>query len=223
MEIILQTMAKKYDALGDNLNKLLFERKLRPMDLARELDIPQPTIHRIVAGKSTRPHAYTLEPIAKYFDLSVEQLVGDVPLTKEAAEEKKPVTDVRFFPLLDWQTANNLDFGQPITVEKTVIAMPDLNPHCFAMAMNDSSMEPGFSKGNILIFDPEKNPKDRSHVLVKLAESQQLIFRQILIDAEHRYLKPLNPDLSHFGMRLLEDQDKVLGVLVEARRNYNTE
>ena len=56
---------------------------MKPMDLARELDIPQPTIHRIVSGKSTCPHERSLIPIADFFNISVEDLKEGTELTKE--------------------------------------------------------------------------------------------------------------------------------------------
>ncbi len=46
------------------------------------------------------------------------------------------------------------------------------------------------------------------------------IFRQLVIDGEDKYLKPLNPDLSNFKMRNLEDADIILAVLIEARTSF---
>ena len=49
------------------------------------------------------------------------------------------------------------------------------------------------------------------------------VFRQLLIDVEHQYLKPLNPDLNAYQMRLLNDKDKITAVLIESRINYEPE
>jgi transcriptional regulator with XRE-family HTH domain len=72
-------MAKKYFQLSTILKRLLFKKDMKPVDLARELNMPQPTIHRLVTGKSTRPYKSSLEPIAKYFDVTVDQLIGEDP------------------------------------------------------------------------------------------------------------------------------------------------
>ena len=86
--------------------------------------------------------------------------------------------------------------------------------------MNDSSMEPQFEKGTTLIINPNKPFKDRGFILVLLCETNTLVFRQVLIDADYKYLKSLHPDLSAFPMRVVDDNDKIFGTLVEARRTY---
>ena len=82
-------------------------------------------------------------------------------------------------------------------------------------------MEPLFPYSSMLIFDPEKPFKDRSYVLVQLNETNTPVFRQLLIDLDQKYLKPLNPDLNVFKMRLIGEKDKIIATLVEARQLYN--
>ena len=62
--------------------------------------------------------------------------------------------------------------------------------------------------------------KDRGHYLVKLAKNQQVVFRQLLVDVDHQYLRPLHPDLLPLGMRLLSEQDQIIAGLIEARKDY---
>ena len=155
--------APRYFKLAKNLKKLLFERNLKPTELARELNIPQPTIHRLVTGKSTRPYKSSLEPIAKFFSVSVDELVGEEnsetiwPLDHSAAIKK--------IPIIQWDELKS---------EKTfykneknyVLSLGELSDYAFATLMEDSSMEPLFPKGTLLILDPDKKPKDRSYVVV---------------------------------------------------------
>ncbi len=93
--------------------------------------------------------------------------------------------------------------------------------YTFAMTMGDSSMEPYLPQDAILILDSKKSPRDRGFALVKLHGSQAVVFRQLLIDGEHRYLKPMNPDLEAFPMRLLRVEDRIFGVLLELRYRYH--
>ena len=174
----------------------------------------------MVTGKSTRPYRSSLEPIAKFFSISVEQLLGETDLST-LTTHTLPTTDTQIIaiPLLEWIDLPNLN--NPDIKKKMIAAMADLSKDCFAVIMNDSSMEPQFSKDSILIFDPAKLCSDRSYALVKLAGIDLYVFRQMLIDAEHKFLKPLNPDLTASQMRLLDDEhDKVIGILVEARQTY---
>lgn len=202
--------------LSNVLNRLLFERKMKPTELARKLDIPQPTIHRLVTGKSSRPHPATLKPIAEYFDVTVEQLNGMKPLdnTQPSKGLQIPISGI---PLIQWDQLNS-PFNQ--TTKHIAPSNRALSPTCFATMMANSSMSPQFPKNSILIMDPTKNPTDRSYVLIKLAESAVFTFRQLLINGDQHFLKPLNPDLTTFPMKLLNNKDELIGVLVEARHNF---
>lgn len=82
-------------------------------------------------------------------------------------------------------------------------------------------MEPYFPQGAILILNTKKLPSDRGYVLAKIQGGSALVFRQLLIDGEHRYLKPMNPDLAAFPMRLLREEDCILGALLELRHRYD--
>jgi len=213
-------MAKAISRLSDILNRLMFEKKIRATELAREVDLPQPTVHRIVTGKCANPHQSSLQPLANYFDITVDQLKGNSPLPKHLFEAQLPThsPEARTIPIIHWEDAtHNL---QNITTDENIIAHQKLSLKCFALYMNDSSMEPQFSVGTTLIFDPDREAKDRSFVLVKLSKTEKPIFRQLLIDGTDRFLKPLNPDLVAFKMRILSENDKIIATLVEARQHY---
>lgn len=208
-------MSKKYAGLSGALRELLYRENIKPIELARKLNIPQPTIHRLVTGKSTRPHRSSLEPIAKFFSIPIEQLTGEEPLEKVRELSHQAVNVV---PVLLW---DELPCVKKNNGASSIALMGHTNADCFAVIMNDHSMEPLFDKDSILVFDPKKLPTDRAFVLVKLYETQQIIFRQLLIDAAHQYLKPLSPDFHAFGMRLLDDRDKILASLIESRKSYH--
>lgn len=224
-------MAKKYPKLSHVLKKLLFDREMKPIDLARELNIPQPTIHRLVTGKCTRPYRSSLEPIAKYFSLTIDQLLGEESCEAEnhaqASIVKLPEKPRKFrqVPVVVWDKISDLinsneDDNQDAD-ENYIMGNTALSDKSFAAIMNDSSMDPVFPKGTTLVFDPAEEAKDRSYVLVKLKDTKSPIFRQLLIDGEDKYLKPLNPDLSNFRMRLMEEDDLILAVLIEARTSFH--
>lgn len=216
-------MAKRFPQLSVVLKKLLFQKDMKPVDLARELNIPQPTIHRIVTGKSTRPYRSSLEPIAEYFSLNVDQLLGEEPLPADFSESNKnqtlTINKVKYIHLVPWENPSNVTNTSYDNDEK-IPFLGNISDKGFATIMPDSSMEPVFPRNSILIFDSDKTPKDRSYVLVQLHDTKTPVFRQLLVDLDHKYLKPLNPDLNTFKMRLLGENDKIYAVLVEARRIY---
>lgn len=220
-------MAKKYFALGNILKKMLFEKDMKPADLAREVNIPSPTIHRLVTGKSTRPYKSSLKPIADYFAITIEQLVGEQPLPHELVENQSKnelgnsftEKSIKTIPLVPWEHLMPIHLIDKNNFE-TVPFVGNISENAYATIIQDSSMEPIFARGSLLIFDPHKLPKDRSYVLVKLHETNLPVFRQLLIDLNHMYLKPLNPDLNNFKMRLVEENDQIIATLIEARQIY---
>lgn len=212
-------MAKQYPKLGGILKKLLFDRGMKASDLAREVNLPPPTIHRLITGKSSRPYKSSLKPIADYFSLEIDQLLGEQSLASDPTPENQ--THIHYIPLIPW---NNLNEIRSIIENKTreLPFLGLISDNAFGVVLEDSSMEPIFPKGSTLIFDPEITPKDRSFVLVELNESHTFVFRQMLIDVDQQYLKPLNPDLNNFKMRILSLEDRIRGVLVEARQSYKS-
>jgi SOS-response transcriptional repressor LexA len=208
-------MSKKYLKLSTILKKLLFTHDMKAVDLAREVNVPPPTIHRLITGKSTRPYQSSLKPIAEFFQVSVEQLLGEQPLL-ETAELATSFTQV---PFIEWTRLLSKDTKEIKEFEKIPFS-GRISHNSFATKLSDSSMEPVFSRGSLLIFDRDKAPKDRSYVLAHIQNASSPVFRQLIVDLDHRYLKPLNPDLNIHTMRLLTDKDQILGTLVEARQSY---
>lgn len=202
--------------LGDILKKLLRHRKLTVSELSRHTGIVQPVIYRMTTGETDNPKLATLLPIANYFNVNISQLIGEEPLEDENDTMQQKTSKI---PLLNWTNAQLYKEITP-TQPKTVIAT-GVSEQAFALVMPDTSMEPMFQRESLLIFDPLIEPQDRSFVLVSLGVTESAVFRQLIIDVNQRYLKPLNPDFSLFKMRLLDVQDKIIAILVESR-NYHS-
>lgn len=218
-------MNKNPTQMSRILKKLLFVRDMKPVDLARKVDLPPPTIHRFLTGKSKNPYKTSLEPIADYFGITTTQLLGDEPLPDNILREidgqtHDNKTGIIQLPLLTW---NALDYrNQPHShCSKKIPFIGRISEQAFATEMPNTSMEPVFLKGSTLIFDPHKPATDRSYILVKLAQQQHYIFRQLVVDMDKRYLKPLNPDLYATPMRELSCDDEIIGILQEARQVFS--
>lgn len=196
---------------------------MNPSELAREVGVPSTTVHRLVTGKSTRPYRNSLIPIADYFSMSVEQLLGEEQLPNNPrlnpSSGKNIENQIVKIPIIQWSDVNS---REEIVKEncQNILSSGTISHESFGLIMPDYSMEPLFPKGSILIFDPYILASDRSFVLVKLGKSDVLTFRQILIDVEHKYLKPLNPDLTTYQMRLLAPDDQIIATLFESRVSH---
>lgn len=214
------------------LKTLMFRKNIKTAQLAREINIPQQTLQRIVSGASPNPHKKNLEPLAKFFGISIEQLTGKKTLPSELVENNLlPKKDIlRQLAITPWkeldkynaEKSQNQKGAQSSDSNREYIAIESTLPkNSFATLLNDSSMEPYFPKNSILILCPQSNIEDGTFVLVKLAKTHNIVFRQLITDGKSRYLKPLNPDLTAFPIRLLDKDDIVLGKMIEFRYKFN--
>ena len=75
------TLHKKLEVncnLSINLYKQMQKYGISEAELARRTHIPQPTLHKILAGKTEDPRFSTMQQLAAFFDLTVDELVSGV-------------------------------------------------------------------------------------------------------------------------------------------------
>lgn len=195
--------------LGKILSALMAKKGLHTSKLARYVGVPQPTIHRIATGNIANPHLSSLKPIADFFSITVDQLKGLDPIPE--------LDQVQNIPLLNW---DQLDKNSRAQSKDLIITDAKVAQNAFALTVKDASMEPIFPKGTVLIVDPMRQPKDRSYVIIKLTKKKEAIFRQLIINGDNSYLKPLSPDLENYKLLQLNKADSIIGIVVQARHNY---
>jgi SOS-response transcriptional repressor LexA len=213
--------ASENNSLSKILNKLLFEKNIKPAELARLTKIPQPTIHRLVAGTSLRPHLASLKPIADFFSITIEQLIGKKPIPWL---QRNNIPNIKILPLLNWNNIEAWNKGS-ITEQhrgdlEEVYSEVHVGNKAFGLTIKDASMEPVFSIGSIIIIDPEKPIRDRGFILVQLNGRPEPVLRQLIIDAGDYYIKAISPALES-KMHKMADHDKIIGILVQSRRNFD--
>lgn len=205
--------AMKKTRIGQILTRLVSEKKICLAELARQINVPQPTVHRIANGICEHPHLSSLEPIARFFSITVEQLKGLEPI---------PWLDrLTKIPLLTWEEAVTWPADKmDMSTKERLFTDANIGVNGYALKMKDASMEPVFPENTLLIADPDKPPRDRSYVVAKLAHFKEPIFRQLLIDAHEHYLKALSPDFNQYKMIRLNPGDSILSIVVQTKRNY---
>lgn len=218
--------------VSDILRRLLFEKNMKVVELARATSVPQQTLQRIATGGCSRqPQMSSLVPVAEYFSISVDQLIGKEPIPWLNLAQRKDLQEmgVRRVPLLEWSEVMDWVNISGNAAKREAFHKPDaprlltetlVSEEAFALIIKDASMEPVFSSGCQAIFDPNKQIRDRSYIIVKLVQKEEPIFRQLILDAGDRFIKPLSPDLERFRMQMLEENDIILGALVESKNQY---
>lgn len=209
------------DQLSINLRKLLNAVNLSENELARRTGIPQQIINRMLRGENKNPKLNTLQPLAKYFGISISELIG------EKLDSTTRVLSVQHqgwetIPLIQWHEIKSfsLENRQAAFYKETTLTDIPVNIHCFAVKMMDDSMSLKFEKGSLLIFDGTKKPSHQDFALFYTSLDQQVFFRQFFYKNDQTYVKCLNPQLKCYKMTMIKDEIYYLGTLIQSRLNH---
>ncbi len=205
--------------ISETLSHLIKRHNLNTLELSRRTGIGQPVIYRIMSGETDNPKIATVCALADYFKITVNQLIGETPLPGDAKKTKSK--ELLGIPLITWEDVDSWPLSKmKLAKAKKIDSEIDYNPDLYALKMNDDSMEPLFSKGTLLIIDASKKARDRSYMIVKCKSQKQSVFRQLLMDDDFQYLKPINPDPDKYKMKVFGKDDKYCGALIQAKRDY---
>jgi len=94
----------KMTSLQEVLSFLMDEGDIDDATLSRETGIPASSISRMRLNTEANPTAATLRPIAKYFSISISQLLGDEDISKDRLpghQNPSQFTSARM-PLINW-------------------------------------------------------------------------------------------------------------------------
>ncbi len=196
------------------LNFLLDQNNISEALLGRKIGIPRATINRLVSGKTPDPRASTLEAIAEYFDITIDQLLGKHPLNIGSCQINVLNTTSHSIPIINWEDAPNWKLKLSGNF-KNLVLDSDMDKGRFAVLFKGESMWPQFQEDTLLIIDPEKKAKNRDFVLVYVTKTQETLFRQLFEDGRYKIGKPIN---EIFPTIQIENTDIIIGVVVQTRK-----
>ena len=196
--------------LQDNLIQLMRKTRKNMTDIHRQTGLPITTIQRVCKDTNANPTLASLIPIADFFSVSIAQLIGEEPLPDAGSVHRH----WRNIPLIEWSTAQfwpHIPFNnQPQNFIATELKISN---HSYALIIHDDHHE-GFHRGSQLIVDPSLTSKHRDYVISQKKESSSASLKQVLLHEGDMYLKPTNPE---FKTTLMDDNYKILGVVVQVR------
>lgn len=182
----------------DRLRAARRHAKLTQEQLAEKTGIKQASISDLERGKSgSSLHNATIAAICGVDPLWLEKGKGAMFANETNVSDGPELKDK--VPLISWVQAGNwqeINLYQP--VETYYYCPVPHSEHTFALKVRGASMEnphsrKSFFDGDIIFVDPEKCADHNSLVVVKLDESNEATFKQLIIEGEERYLKALNP------------------------------
>jgi transcriptional regulator with XRE-family HTH domain len=194
--------------LSDNLNILMAKARLSSSELARQIGVPATTIKRIRTNEQSNPTIATLLPIAQYFSISINQLIGNELFT--SANIVCPML-LHKIPILSWQECIHhvlIDYEKCST---QILTERNLSEKAFALIIEENDLE-FFPKDSILIIEPNQKPETGDYVIIGNIKQNIASIRKFIIELDQIYLKPLVPGVT---ISVLTPEFKILGVIIQ--------
>ena len=183
----------KDNILSKTLKSLMYYSNKRTVDIVNNTIIPRPTVYKIVTGETKNPKPQYLSELANYFNVTTDQLRGLTPIEWNcfAPSIRLSFHKSKQLPVYLWEKYNEWQNELLVSGEKRFITTNKIvSSNSFALEIRDSSMEPLFNKGAIIIIDTEIQFKNGAYVIAKINNISPVVCRQLVIDIDKKYLKP---------------------------------
>ncbi len=123
----------------------------------------------------------------------------------------------RQLPLINWVQAGNWTdihaSDEPLEVLEYYPCPIKCSPRSFVLRVQGSSMEPKFNDGDLIFVDPDVEVTHGKFVVVRLNDSNQATFKQLIVENNQLFLKAVNPDWPQRIMSI-EEEATICGVVV---------
>ncbi|AEF54600.1 LexA family protein [Marinomonas posidonica] len=204
-------------SISKRVKEKRMELALTQAELAKRVGITQQSLQKIEDGRTQNPRK--LLSLAKQLRCDPEWLLSghldEVREERSRYNNQNSTNNMR--PLLSQNTL----FGRQDSTADTMLEAPHSasSKAFWFMVIGDSmSSISGLSipENYLILIEPEASPKHGDLVLAKLNTSQEITFKQLVMDAGNRYLKPLNSN--YLPVQLNSDME-IIGVAKEAKRH----
>lgn len=214
VDLIMTNSLKLVDCPGEisslikNLRQLALSKKISDAELCRQTKIPPATLNKILSGKTTDPRISTLQILANYFDVSLDALLHDTPVSGQKTQS---------IPIISWgDCIKEKKFLEELSPSNWVnwLTIEYCGPNNIYGLTSKPSMEPRFPKGTIFIVNAETKLRDGDFVVVKYKDAKEATLRKLSMDGPDILLLPVGPNASP---ERLSSSMSIIGVVIESR------
>lgn len=194
-------------------------------ELFRRTGVPQPTIHRILSGMTPNPRMESIEPLAEFFNISTDQMLGRVPLPKDRIPGSFTAiaTTKKVVPLLNWREIVNwpeITKKSDFKVDREWITSESgITGSAFALKIMNTDYFPEFRKNTVIILDCSREPKNGDFVLGLLTKNNESILGRLVIEQHHEIAILIHLSQSDRVFHVAKEA-KLCGVIVEAKHSF---
>ena len=159
--------------LKERLIHLMKENdNISTLKLSKKTNIPQPTLHHIISGKTLNPRKSVQESLAYFFGITINQLTGKEELkTLITKQEIENNNIAKYIPLVLFE-------GEPD--ERTLLVDNEQN-YNLAVILNTDDYAPLFIQNSILIGTIGKEAlNDRNYIFIKETNNSRYLAKVIM-------------------------------------------
>lgn len=191
---------------SDRLRSRMAALAISPSDLAKAVGVSKGTVSHWTSG-TNGANGKRLIKLAEVLGCDPVWLStgrGTAPGSESLESNVEPGPDIKgLVPLISWVQAGSwcevVDLYAVGDAEDWLACPTSYGPRTYALRVRGESMfnpneRRSFRQGDIIYVDPDKQPENGSMVIVKLDDSQEATFKQLVIEGGERYLKALNPN-----------------------------
>jgi len=205
-----------FEKLSDNLNHLMTEAHISADELARRTGVPSSTIKKIRNRYNPNPTLATLLPLTQFFKITLGQLVGDEPIDASRVKGlyQPNANEMLHIPIITWKDS----ISWPLThdqLQGSITTEYNYSKNSFALIVEEADWE-NLVKGTVLLVDPLLKVEHRDFIIVHKIGHNIPTLKQVLFDEGQIYIKPV---IRGYNIVILTDQHKILGVVVEYKKN----
>lgn len=210
---------------GDRIRHIREELELSQEAFGRNMGVSKAAVSQWENGdtKNLRPaNLFAIQNLSGYSAEWIATGAGPARLKpNRKTPDNSPGPGLYSMPLISWVRAGQwnevVDAYRPGDGEKQVYTTRKVGPRAYALRVVGDSMEnpdgrPTYPHGSIIVVDPDREALHGSRVIVRLEDSKQATFKQLVIERGVRYLKPLNPK---YPIMKLDRRATLCGVVVQ--------
>jgi len=192
------------------------ETCLNAEELSRRTGLPASTIKKIRNNNDSNPTLSTLSPLAKYFSLTISQLIGDEPFPKSRIKGsyKIDLETLNHVPLITWQEAAHWPHVCDL-IRPAITTEHKYSQNAYALLVEEDNWE-NLVKGTALLVEPTLKVEHRDFIIVHKVGQKIPTLKQALFDEELIYLKPITQG---YNITIFTPEHKILGVIVEYKKH----
>ena len=128
---------------------------------------------------------------------------------------------IAIVPVLTWVQAGALHSTEDLYpyagAAEEYLSVSVRGEHCFSLKVRGESMLPDFREGDMIVIDPDLQPRSGDYVVVVIDGTGEATFKRYMQKKDGEVLMPLNPD---YAPIVLLPEHRIVGKVVRLVRHY---